>query len=365
MTSEEVQRYLDLPSPSMREALDMIKRVAPAMTTVYIHGPSGSGKEFVARAVHAFSARAAGPFIAVNCGAIPRELIESELFGSEKGAYTGSVRTRSGLIEAAGGGTLFLDEIGDMPVDMQVKLLRVLEDRSFSRVGGSQVIKADMRLVCATHRDLLQRVEEGQFREDLFYRINVFPVTLAGLADRREDIPRLTDLILRRLRNQGFPDAPSFEAEALAGLKDADWPGNIRQLRNVLERACVLYPGQSIGGEQIERITTVRKNVDRIEETQALMASLEGILPIGRDDEALDVFAMGGGLYGPADVATFLRENADFNFRDHIAQIEMVFIRGALSEADGSVSAAARLLGLQRTTLIEKMRKYAIQREDA
>jgi len=365
MTSEEVQRYLDLPSASMREALDLITRVAPALTTVYIHGPSGSGKEFVARAVHAFSPRSTGPFIAVNCGAIPRELIESELFGSEKGAYTGSVRTRAGLIEAAEGGTLFLDEIGDMPIDMQVKLLRVLEDRSFSRVGGSQVIKSDIRLVCATHRDLEKRVEEGHFREDLYYRINVFPVTLAGLSERREDIPRLTELILKRLRKTGFPDTPKFEAGAVAALKNAEWPGNIRQLRNVLERASVLYPGQAIGAAQIERITTPRKQVDHIEETQALMASLEGILPIGIDEAATEalVFASQGGE--PEDIGAFLRSAQDFNFRDHIAHIEMNFIKGALNEAEGSVSGAARLLGLQRTTLIEKMRKYAIQRDEA
>jgi sigma-54 specific flagellar transcriptional regulator A len=365
MTSEEVQRYLDLPSASMREALDMITRVAPAQTTVYIHGPSGSGKEFVARAVHAFSPRASGPFIAVNCGAIPRELIESELFGSEKGAYTGSVRTRSGLIEAAEGGTLFLDEIGDMPVDMQVKLLRVLEDRSFSRVGGSQVIKSDIRLVCATHRDLEKRVEEGHFREDLFYRINVFPVTLAGLSERREDIPRLTELILKRLRKTGFPDTPKFEADAVVALKNAEWPGNIRQLRNVLERASVLYPGQAIGAAQIERITTARKQVDRIEETHALMASLEGILPIGIDEAATEALVSASQSGDPEDIGAFLREAQDFNFRDHIAQIEMNFIKGALNEAEGSVSGAARLLGLQRTTLIEKMRKYAIQRDEA
>ena len=365
MTSEEVQRYLDLPSPSMREALDLITRVAPAMTSVYINGPSGSGKEFIARAVHAFSGRSAGPFIAVNCGAIPRELIESELFGSEKGAYTGSVRTRAGLIEAAEGGTLFLDEIGDMPLDMQVKLLRVLEDRSFSRVGGSVVIKADIRLVCATHRDLIKRVEEGHFREDLFYRINVFPVSLAGLSERREDIPRLTELILKRLRKTGFPDIPKFEPEAVAALKNADWPGNIRQLRNVLERAAVLYPGQAIGAAQIERITTPRKSVDRIEETQALMASLEGILPIGIDEASLENQSAASAVSVPEDLGAFLRETPDFNFRDHIAQIEMNFIKGALNEAEGSVSGAARLLGLQRTTLIEKMRKYGIQREDA
>ena len=366
MTSEEVLRYLDLPSASMREALDLITRVAPAMTTVYINGPSGSGKEFIARAVHAFSPRSSGPFIAVNCGAIPRELIESELFGSEKGAYTGSVRTRAGLLESGAGGTLFLDEIGDMPLDMQVKLLRVLEDRTFSRVGGSQVIKADIRLVCATHRDLHKRVEDGEFREDLFYRINVFPVVLAGLSERRDDIPKLTDLILKRLRKTGFPDAPKFDGSALTALKNADWPGNIRQLRNVLERASVLYPDQTIGAAEINRITTPRKSVDRIEETQALMASLTGILPIGIDEDHQGPTSTpsGSGASEPVDIGAFLREAQDFNFRDHIAQIEMDFIKSALSEAEGSVSGAARLLGLQRTTLIEKMRKYAIQRED-
>ena len=367
MTSEEVLRYLDLPSASMREALDLITRVAPAMTTVYIHGPSGSGKEFIARAVHAFSPRSSGPFIAVNCGAIPRELIESEVFGSEKGAYTGSVRTRAGLLESGAGGTLFLDEIGDMPLDMQVKLLRVLEDRTFSRVGGSQVIKADIRLVCATHRDLHKRVEEGEFREDLFYRINVFPVTLAGLSERRDDIPKLTDLILKRLRKTGFPDVPKFDGAALTALKNAEWPGNIRQLRNVLERASVLYPGQSVGAAEIARITTPRKSVDRVEETQALMATLAGILPIGidEDNQGPTVSSPMAMAAEPADIAVFLREAQDFNFRDHIAQIEMNFIKSSLAEAEGSVSGAARLLGLQRTTLIEKMRKYGIQREDA
>jgi sigma-54 specific flagellar transcriptional regulator A len=260
---------------------------------------------------------------------------------------------------------LFLDEIGDMPVDMQVKLLRVLEDRSFSRVGGSQVIKSDIRLVCATHRDLEKRVEEGHFREDLFYRINVFPVTLAGLSERREDIPRLTELILKRLRKTGFPDTPKFEADAVVALKNAEWPGNIRQLRNVLERASVLYPGQAIGAAQIERITTARKQVDRIEETQALMASLEGILPIGIDEAATEALVSASQSGDPEDIGAFLREAQDFNFRDHIAQIEMNFIKGALNEAEGSVSGAARLLGLQRTTLIEKMRKYAIHREEA
>jgi len=392
MTRDEVYRYLDLPSHAMREALDLISRVAPLSTTVYISGPSGSGKEFAARAVHAFSNRASAPFVAVNCGAIPRELLESELFGSEKGAYTGSVRTRAGLLETAAGGTLFLDELGDMPLDMQVKLLRVLEDRRYTRVGGTQEIKADVRLVCATHRDLIKLVEAGQFREDLFYRINVFPIAMKGLDERREDIPRLVELILRRFRGQGVGEAPKFQPSAIAALQAAAWPGNVRQLRNVLERCCVLYPGQSIGKSEIERIAAPRKVIDRVEETMALFSSLQGLglarpspapvaafVPhdVGNPEPAVqtqpeaeivlevapptapDLLAC------PGDVPGFLRATPDFNFREHIMRIEVAFIKGALAEMNGSVSGAARVLGLQRTTLIEKMRKYSIDKEEA
>ncbi len=385
MTKDELFRYLDLPSRAMREALDLISRVAPLSTTVFISGPSGSGKEFAARAVHAFSTRSAAPFVAVNCGAIPKELLESELFGSEKGAYTGSVRTRSGLLETAAGGTLFLDELGDMPLDMQVKLLRVLEDRRFTRVGGSQEIKADVRLVCATHRDLMKMVEEGLFREDLFYRINVFPIAMKGLEDRREDIPRLVELILKRFRGQGVGEAPKFQPSAITALQAASWPGNVRQLRNVLERCCVLYPGQSIGAAEIERIAAPRKVIDRVEETMALFSSVQGLgfgAPVTQEPAAASEPEEEPGdepertmelappmapdlLSCPADVQGFLRATPDFNFRDHIMRIEVAFIKGALVEMNGSVSGAARVLGLQRTTLIEKMRKYAIDREDA
>lgn len=385
MTRDEVHRYLDLPSQAMREALDLISRVAPLSTTVYISGPSGSGKEFAARAVHAFSNRASAPFVAVNCGAIPRDLLESELFGSEKGAYTGSVRTRAGLLETAAGGTLFLDELGDMPLDMQVKLLRVLEDRRYTRVGGSQEIKADVRLVCATHRDLMKLVEDGQFREDLFYRINVFPIAMKGLDERREDIPRLVELILRRFRGQGVGEAPKFQPAAIAALQAAAWPGNVRQLRNVLERCCVLYPGESIGRSEIERIAAPRKVIDRVEETMALFSSLQGLgfartptapsISIVSDEDvgdpepeaSLEVAPPTAPdlLTCPADVPGFLRATPDFNFREHMMRIEMAFIKGALVEMSGSVSGAARVLGLQRTTLIEKMRKYSIDREEA
>lgn len=377
----------------MREALDLLSRVAPLSTTVFISGPSGSGKEFAARAVHAFSNRAAAPFVAVNCGAIPRELLESELFGSEKGAYTGSVRTRAGLLETAAGGTLFLDELGDMPLDMQVKLLRVLEDRRFTRVGGTQEIKADVRLVCATHRDLMKMVEEGLFREDLFYRINVFPIGMKGLDERREDIPRLVELILKRFRGQGVGEAPKFQASAIAALQASSWPGNVRQLRNVLERCCVMYPGQVIGKAEVERIAAPRKVIDRVEETMALFSSLQGLgfsrppatapaveavrelEPEPEADATVHIDPETGRelapplaadlLAGPSDVSGFLRATPDFNFRDHMMRIEIAFIKGALVEMSGSVSGAARVLGLQRTTLIEKMRKYAIDREEA
>lgn len=389
MTKDELARYFDLPSRAMREALDLISRVAPLSTTVFISGPSGSGKEFAARAVHAFSTRGAAPFVAVNCGAIPKELLESELFGSEKGAYTGSVRTRAGLLEAAAGGTLFLDELGDMPLDMQVKLLRVLEDRRFTRVGGSQEIKADVRLVCATHRDLMKMVDEGLFREDLFYRINVFPITMKGLDERREDIPRLVELILKRFRGQGVGEAPKFQPSAITALQAASWPGNVRQLRNVLERCSVLYPGQAIGAAEIERIAAPRKAIDRVEETMALFSSIQGMGFGGGSPPATEVIAEPDPapdhsdepepersfdeapsiapdlLSLPTDVQAFLRTTPDFNFREHIMRIEIAFIKGALAEMSGSVSGAARVLGLQRTTLIEKMRKYAIDREDA
>ena len=385
MTKDEVFRYLDLPSRAMREALDLISRVAPLSTTVFISGPSGSGKEFAARAVHAFSTRGGAPFVAVNCGAIPKELLESELFGSEKGAYTGSIRTRAGLLETAAGGTLFLDELGDMPLDMQVKLLRVLEDRRFTRVGGSQEIKADVRLVCATHRDLMKMVDEGQFREDLFYRINVFPIAMKGLEERREDIPRLVELILKRFRGQGVGEAPKFQPSAITALQAASWPGNVRQLRNVLERCSVLYPGQSIGAMEIERIAVPRKVIDRVEETMALFSSLQGLgfgSPSAKDErvsseaeeepteEPEPIFEHAPPLAPdllsiPFDVQGFLRATPDFNFKEHITRIEVAFIKGALVEMNGSVSGAARVLGLQRTTLIEKMRKYAIDREEA
>lgn len=369
VTKDDVLRYLDLPSASMREVLHLITRVAPLSTTVFINGPSGSGKEFVARAIHCLSKREVGPFIALNCGAVPRDLIEGELFGSEKGAYTGSVKTRAGLIEMAEGGTLFLDEIGDMPHDMQVKLLRVLEERVYTRIGGSQPIKADVRIVCATHRNLEELIAERQFREDLFYRINVFPIMLEGLSGRRADIPQLVTLIAERFKAQGIGPLPVFTPEAIKTLQDAEWPGNVRQLRNTLERAGVLYGGETVDGETMRRLVSPRKTIDREEEAEALWGAVGDLGLVSAVIEPAmatpDHSHDSNQSDGISDPRAFLRANPEFNLKDHIAEIEVAFIKAALAEAANSVSSAARILGYQRTTLIERMRKFAVQREDA
>jgi sigma-54 specific flagellar transcriptional regulator A len=369
VTKDDVLRYLDLPSASMREVLHLITRVAPLSTTVFINGPSGSGKEFVARAIHCLSKRESGPFIALNCGAVPRDLIEGELFGSEKGAYTGSVKTRAGLIEMAEGGTLFLDEIGDMPHDMQVKLLRVLEERVYTRIGGSQPLKADVRIVCATHRNLEELIADRQFREDLFYRINVFPIMLEGLTARRADIPQLVTLIAERFKSQGIGPLPVFTADAIQALQHAEWPGNVRQLRNTLERAGVLYGGEMVDGETMQRLVSPRRTIDRVEEAEALWSAVGDLslvsAALGAGTEPDDASADVGPANGVADPRAFLRANPEFNLKDYIAEIEVAFIKAALAESANSVSSAARILGYQRTTLIERMRKFSVQREEA
>ncbi len=385
----DVERHLALPSAGMREVVHMVNRVAPSGTTVFINGPSGSGKEFVARAIHLLSKRSNGPFVPVNCGAIPRDLIEGELFGSEKGAFTGSIKTRQGLMEIASGGTLVLDEIGDMPHDMQVKMLRVLEERSFTRLGGDRSIKADLRIVCATHRDLDKLVETGAFREDLYYRINVFPIGIAALDDRPEDVPPLVELILERFREQGFLNVPRLRPDAVAALQAAAWPGNVRQLRNVLERAGVLYGDRPVDASMISRLVKPAKRIDRAAEAEALweaagelaaadgfedgLAEAETAAPSERasapiedaidrafEDDAFD--ARPAAAADTIDVRAVLRRTDKFSLKDYMAEMESDFIRIALEDAGGSVSGAARILGFQRTTLIEKIRKFAIDR---
>ena len=315
----------------------MIGQVAPFDTTVLVLGESGTGKEVAARAVHQQSARRDGPFVAINCGAIPPDLLESELFGHEKGAFTGALTARKGRFEMAEGGTLLLDEIGDMSMPMQVKLLRVLQERSFERVGGSDTIRCNVRVIAATHRNLEEAIVKGSFREDLFYRLNVFPIEMPSLRDRREDLPELVAALTKQLEKSGRGSV-RLSPEALQVLQAYPWSGNVRELSNLIERLAVLHPGGLVRARDLP--ARYRDGVELPEENELDAA-------IANDS--------------PSSVDTLPAEGIDL--KDHIARIEMSLIRAALERADGVVAHAAQLLGLRRTTLVEKLRKYGIDRE--
>jgi len=227
-------------APAFRACVETLRQAAPATATVLLMGESGTGKELAARFVHEQSARAKGPFVAINCAALPESILEAELFGVEKGAYTGAVSRREGRFERANGGTLFLDEVGEMPLSAQVKLLRVLQEGEIERLGGTQTIKVDVRVVAATNKDLQREVAEGRFREDLFYRLNVVAVRIPSLASRREDIPLLADFFLRRYAHKNGKTVRGFSQEALEILENYAWPGNVRELEHAVERAVVL-----------------------------------------------------------------------------------------------------------------------------
>ncbi|MGY0799308.1 sigma-54 dependent transcriptional regulator [Lysobacter sp. A286] len=319
----------------------MIDQVAPFDTTVLILGESGTGKEVAARAVHARSRRHDRPFVAINCGAIPADLLESELFGHEKGAFTGALTQRKGRFEMADGGTLLLDEIGDMSMPMQVKLLRVLQERTFERVGGNQTIQCDVRVIAATHRNLESHIADGKFREDLFYRLNVFPIEMPPLRERSDDLPELIAAITRQLSEAGRGQVALSDG-AVEALRHYAWPGNVRELSNLLERLAVLHP------------------VDTVRATD-LPARYRAAMPELPDEEPLRESVLDphpAATVSPR--ATLPPEGMDL--RSHIADVELELIRAALEQADGVVAHAAPLLGLRRTTLVEKLRKYGIER---
>ncbi|KGM57358.1 Fis family transcriptional regulator [Lysobacter arseniciresistens ZS79] len=334
-------------SPAVLELSRMIDQVAPFDTTVLILGESGTGKEVAARAVHQRSRRANKPFVAINCGAIPPDLLESELFGHEKGAFTGALTQRKGRFEMAEGGTLLLDEIGDMPMPMQVKLLRVLQERSFERVGGTQLIHCDVRVVAATHRNLEAHIHEGKFREDLFYRLNVFPIEMPPLRERVADLPDLIAAITRQLAESGRGRV-SLGSGAVAALAHYDWPGNVRELSNLLERLAVLHPSGMVKASDLPARYRA-----------AMPETIEDDLPAGLPAAANDAAPPHPASYSPT--TTLPAEGLDL--RSHIAEIELELIRAALQQADGVVAHAAPLLGLRRTTLVEKLRKYGIERD--
>jgi len=330
-------------SPAIAVMNRMIEQVSPFDTSVLLLGESGTGKEMAARAIHAASPRRLHPFVAINCGAIPSELLESELFGHEKGAFTGAIATRKGRFELAEGGTLFLDEIGDMSLPMQVKLLRVLQERMYERVGSNQTIRCDVRIIAATHRDLDHAIAPGgTFRADLYYRLNVFPIELPPLRERRQDIPDLLAAFSERLAERGHR-APVLTNDACMTLCNYAWPGNVRELGNLVERLAVLF-------------------ADRVVRT--------GDLPAQYRAHALDAMEADTGEIDvpqsrPAkvSVAELAFGDEGLDLREHLANIEIALIRQALAAANGVVAQAAKSLRLQRTTLVEKLRKYELTAE--
>ena len=336
-------------SRAMRAVHRLIEQVAPFDTNVLILGESGTGKEMVARHIHELSHRSGHPFVPVNCGAIPADLLESELFGHEKGAFTGALSTRLGRFEFAEGGTLFLDEIGDMSLQMQVKLLRVLQERSFERVGSNKTIRCNVRIIAATHRDLDAAIIAGRFREDLYYRLNVFPVQMPPLRERLDDLPVLIEHLAQR-QNLSAAKRIQLDHGALECLANNRWPGNVRELANLLERLAILFPAQTITAADLpDRYRTAppvgwlgsEANMDaRAEATEAPEADLPEVVLY----EMLGASLPSGGI----------------DLKDHLSSIEIGLIRKALEEADGTVAEAARLLRIRRTTLVEKLRKYRL-----
>jgi sigma-54 dependent transcriptional regulator, flagellar regulatory protein len=404
-------------SRPMRDVHRLIEQVAPFDTNVLILGESGTGKEMVARHVHELSGRSGHPFVPVNCGAIPADLLESELFGHEKGAFTGALTTRMGRFEFAEGGTLFLDEIGDMSLQMQVKLLRVLQERSFERVGSNRTLRCNVRIIAATHRDLDAAITAGRFREDLYYRLNVFPIQMPPLRERLEDLPVLIEHLVQR-QGQISGRHIRLDRDAMSCLARNPWPGNVRELANLLERLAILFPEQCIGAADLpERyrsqgaagwfgsgVRIARPPAAPKAPVSVSPALLEQLLGGGEDLPGGQEFGGDADFpeqeqftdhanYGFANRAEFadsarfadrtrFTDRGEFgdrvqvaateelagvqlpqggmDLKDHLSAIEIGLIRKALVEADGTVAEAARLLRMRRTTLVEKLRKYRL-----
>jgi DNA-binding NtrC family response regulator len=304
-------------SPPMAQVLELVIRVAPTETTVLILGESGTGKELIARAIHGGSSRAHGPFVAVNCAAIPETLLESELFGHVKGAFTGAIRDRVGKFEAAEGGTIFLDEIGEMRSDLQVKILRVLEERTLERVGDNRLISVDVRVLAATNKDLSKAIQAGEFREDLYYRLNVVPLLIPPLRERREDIRPLAQHFLKRL---GASPRLTIAPEAFRALESYDWPGNVRELENALERAMIFHRGDLISLADLPEAIRAPK-------------AKEAALPVSLPEAGLS-----------------------------LEEVEKELILRALQKHDWNQSRAARYLGITRHTLLYRIEKHNIAR---
>ena len=372
-------------SPEIKALRELIKTLGPSDSTVLILGESGTGKELVAKALHECSSRAKGPFIPVNCGAIPKDLLESELFGHKRGSFTGAISDRKGRFQLADKGTLFLDEIGDMSMDLQVKLLRVLQERKVDPVGSLGAIPIDVRVIAATHQNIESLIDEGRFRKDLYYRLNVMPVEVQPLAERVKDIPVLIEHFSRQ-QAQGAKVPISISQASMELLSNYEWPGNVRELSNLIDRYTTLYAGQEVDLRSVPA-SMVPAGIKKLMERDCIgvtnrsqLGSIEtkpsarklkfvkeenfrlsSIKPKDKEISILD---------SPIDevqrVIALAQGGQDFpdegvELKQRLLEIETHLISEALSKAKGNVSKTARLLSLQRTTLIEKINKYGIQ----
>lgn len=348
----------------MRELRRLIEVVASKTSTVLLQGETGTGKEVSAKAIHELSGRR-GRLVSVNCSAIPSELLESELFGHEKGAFTGADKSYAGRFEQADGGTLFLDEIGDMPLSLQAKLLRALEERTIQKVGSSKEMPVDFRLVCATHQNIEAQIQDGQFRSDLFFRINVFPIKIPSLAERTVDITALSTSIFQQIARDMNAAIPKLDESALSELARYNWPGNVRELRNVLERAMLLFPGATITGREVRENLLRLKVPDREQEKNALWEASADLFGLAHGPDSTDMQAddkNGPPLPHPSHYKEWFSYFDYVDLRSHLRDIEITLIEAALEKSNGMISQSADLLRLRRTTLIEKMKKLVIER---
>jgi len=365
-------------SIAIEELRDLIELVGPSESTVLILGDSGTGKELVARALHDASGRSDGPFIPVNCGAIPRELLESELFGHRRGSFTGAISDRKGRFELANNGTLFLDEIGDMPIDLQVKLLRVLQERQIDPIGSLTSVPINVRVLAATHKDIVSLMDQSLFREDLYYRLNVMPIEIQPLTDRKEDVLPLFDHFAAQHASDGKPPI-TLHPFSMALFLEYSWPGNVRELANLVDRYSALYAGQEVDLRKVipsmvpPGIRALANVMDPaapiVDKTETLNSRLAAQVihtadafsdsenieryvsaQMNNEVEQTILLAQGGGMFPEEGV----------QLKQHLLDIERNLIRHALASAEGNVSKTARLLNLQRTTLIEKISKHGL-----
>jgi transcriptional regulator with GAF, ATPase, and Fis domain len=330
----------------MENVYAFIRRVAPTEGRVLVTGENGTGKELIGRAIHNQSRRASGPFVKLNCAAVPHDLIESELFGHEKGAFTGAVSARRGKFELAHEGTLFLDEVGDMPAAMQAKLLRVLQEGELERVGGTETLKVDVRVIAATNKDLASEITAGRFREDLYYRLNVVTLRVPPLRERKQDLPELVDAFLQEACAKNARRPLSLSVEALTAVRAYDYPGNVRELRNLIERLAILCEGPVVDKDQLESLWP------RLGATRGATPSMERVLRVIEPQPSL-VRDEPSSLPAPTTQKTF---------RDQVEDCERQIILNALAFTKDNVTEAARLLDLERGHFYKKMKALGLRR---